>query len=104
MGKHLFLVVICLMALDLRAQSSLWDRPSDTDYVDLGLPSGVMWCAGNASGFCSYYEVVYQFGSQVPSLQDWSELEKSASGYGRAAVTRSRDPTAIPSRYLQRGA
>lgn len=87
MGKHLFLVVICLIALDLRAQSSLWDRPSDTDYVDLGLPSGVMWCAGNASGFCSYYEVFYQFGSQVPSLQDWRELEKkckwvwTGSGY-----------------------
>ena len=44
-------------------------------YTDLGLPSGTIWKNFNATGFYSYDEAVSQFGSRLPSKEQWEELK-----------------------------
>lgn len=43
-------------------------------YTDLGLPSGTIWKDFNATGFYTYNEAVSQFGSRLPSKEQWEEL------------------------------
>lgn len=43
-------------------------------YTDLGLPSGTLWKNFNATGFYTYDEAVSQFGSRLPTKQQWEEL------------------------------
>ena len=45
------------------------------DYTDLGLPSGTIWKNTNVTGFYSYDEAVSQFGSRLPTKEQWEELE-----------------------------
>lgn len=45
-------------------------------YIDLGLPSGTKWKNINTSGVYSYEEAVSQFGSRLPSKEQWEELKK----------------------------
>ena len=48
------------------------------EYVDLGLPSGTLWKVVNESdedGFFPYDEAVSQFGSQLPTKEQWEELK-----------------------------
>lgn len=70
MKKVFLLSMMCLMALTLNAQSS----STSTGYTDLGLPSGTMWKNYNAAGFYTYDEAVSQFGSRLPSKEQWEEL------------------------------
>ena len=44
-------------------------------YTDLGLPSGTIWKNFNATGFYTYDEAVSQFGSRLPSKEQWDELK-----------------------------
>jgi hypothetical protein len=44
-------------------------------YVDLGLPSGTLWKTFNATGFYSYEEAVTQFGTRLPTKEQWEELK-----------------------------
>ena len=44
-------------------------------YTDLGLPSGTIWKNFNATGFYTYDEAVSQFGSRLPSKEQWEELK-----------------------------
>ena len=44
-------------------------------YTDLGLPSGTIWKNFNATGFYTYGEAVSQFGSRLPSKEQWEELK-----------------------------
>lgn len=44
-------------------------------FVDLGLPSGTLWKATNESDFYDYYSAVSQYGCQVPSQEQWTELK-----------------------------
>ncbi|MBO4751462.1 MAG: trypsin-like peptidase domain-containing protein [Bacteroidales bacterium] len=44
-------------------------------YVDLGLPSGTLWCINNESGYFSYDEAVTRFGKHLPSREMWIELK-----------------------------
>lgn len=44
-------------------------------YTDLGLPSGTIWKNFNATGFYSYDEAVSQFGSRLPTKEQWEELK-----------------------------
>lgn len=44
--------------------------------VDLGLPSGTLWRDKNEEGgFYTYDEAVSQFGSRLPSKEQWEELK-----------------------------
>lgn len=44
-------------------------------YVDLGLPSGTLWKTFNATGFYTYEEAVNQFGTRLPTKEQWEELK-----------------------------
>lgn len=44
-------------------------------YTDLGLPSGTIWKNFNATGFYTYDVAVSQFGSRLPSKEQWEELK-----------------------------
>ena len=46
-----------------------------TDYTDLGLPSGTIWKNFNATGFYTYDEAFSQFGNRLPSKAQWEELK-----------------------------
>lgn len=45
------------------------------DYVDLGLPSGTIWYTSNETGFYTYEEAVSQFGTRLPTKEQWEELK-----------------------------
>ena len=48
---------------------------ASTGYTDLGLPSGTIWKNFNATGFYTYDEAVSQFGSRLPTKEQWEELK-----------------------------
>lgn len=50
-------------------------KPTAEGYTDLGLPSGTKWKNFNATGFYTYDEAVSQFGSRLPSKEQWEELK-----------------------------
>ena len=53
--------------------SSEQKRPSSTQgYVDLGLPSGILWKANNESGFYDYDSAVNKYGNKLPTHEHWS--------------------------------
>ena len=57
--------------------SSEQKRPSSTQgYVDLGLPSGILWKANNESGFYDYDSAVNKYGNKLPTQEQWSELKE----------------------------
>lgn len=78
-----FSIVLSAFMLTSCNHSSNIDNQSDNKiipqgYVDLGLPSGTLWKAVNESdedGFFSYDEAVSQFGSQLPTKEQWEELK-----------------------------
>lgn len=42
--------------------------------VDLALPSGTIWYTFNETGFYTYEEAVSQFGTRLPTIEQWKEL------------------------------
>ena len=50
-------------------------KPTAEGYTDLGLPSGTKWKNFNATGIYTYDEAVLQFGSRLPSKEQWEELK-----------------------------
>lgn len=70
--KRTLFAMMCLMALTMNAQS----------YVDLGLLSGTKWKTTNQKDaadakydFFTYDKAVSQFGSRLPSEEQWEELK-----------------------------
>lgn len=48
----------------------------ESDYVDLGLPSGTLWKSKNEKGmYYTYDEAVSQFGDNLPSREQFEELK-----------------------------
>ena len=43
-------------------------------WVDLGLPSGKLWCIDNEYGYFTFDEAVEKFQDQLPTIEDWQEL------------------------------
>lgn len=43
-------------------------------WVDLGLPSGKLWCIDNEEGYFTFDEAVEKFQDQLPTIEDWREL------------------------------
>lgn len=46
----------------------------DGNYIDLGLPSGTLWCDRGEPGYYSYDEAVSTFGNRLPSREQFEEL------------------------------
>ena len=48
----------------------------ESDYVDLGLPSGTLWKSKNEKGmYYTYDEAVSQFGDKLPTREQFAELQ-----------------------------
>lgn len=45
------------------------------EYIDLGLPSGKLWCIDNEEGYFTFDEAVEKFQDQLPTMEDWLELD-----------------------------
>ena len=43
-------------------------------WVDLGLPSGKLWCFDNEEGYFTFDEAAEKFQDQLPTIEDWQEL------------------------------
>ena len=88
--KLLFFSLICLMAMNLNAQS----------YVDLGLSSGIKWKSANEKGFYSYDEAISTFGNNVPSQEQWMELRNECdwtwSGMGYKVTGPNGNSIVLP--------
>lgn len=66
MKKIIIITMLCIVASYIKARS----------YVDLGLPSGTLWCTTNESGYYTYDDAVKNFGKRIPSKEQMSELVK----------------------------
>ena len=70
MKKVFSLCMVCLLAMSAMAQQS--------EYVDLGLPSGTWWGKTNAGGTYARYtydESVSKYGSKLPTKTQFEELK-----------------------------
>lgn len=70
MKKVFSLCMVCLLAMSAMAQQS--------EYVDLGLPSGTWWGKTNAGGTYARYtcdEAVSKYGSKLPTKTQFEELK-----------------------------
>ena len=45
-------------------------------YVDMGLPSGVLWKAQNEEGLMAFNDAKKKYGRSIPSMKQWEELKK----------------------------
>lgn len=59
-------------------------KPIESDWVDLGLPSGTLWKSSNETNpssvdndFYTYGEAVRKFGDQLPTKEQWEELKNN---------------------------
>ena len=70
------------------------------DYTDLGLPSGTIWKNFNATGFYTYDEAVSQFGSRLPTKEQWEELKSkcqwSWTGRGYKVIGPNGNSISLP--------
>ncbi len=67
MKKLFSLCLICFIAMSAMAQQS--------QYVDLGLPSGTLWKSCNDGKYFSYHEAIQLFGDNLPTLEQYQELK-----------------------------
>lgn len=49
------------------------------EYIDLGLPSGTLWCSENEEGYYTYDEAIEKFGDNLPTKEQWEELVNKCS-------------------------
>lgn len=70
MRKLFFLMVMCLAAPTMQAQTT-------PQYVDLGLPSGILWKTTNEKGYHDWESAKKQFGDKLPTEEQWEELKES---------------------------
>lgn len=45
-----------------------------TQYIDLGLPSGILWATENEPGYHQFNEAIKTFGESLPSSDAFAEL------------------------------
>lgn len=69
-------------------------------YTDLGLPSGTLWKNENQPGRYTHKEAVKEFGSQLPTKEQWEELRTecvwSWTGGGYKVTGRNRNYIILP--------
>ena len=51
-----------------------FDDDETLAWVDLGLPSGTLWCDRDYEGAYLDYEALKNFGDNLPSMEQWKEL------------------------------
>lgn len=91
MKKFSLGLFLCLFALAARAQN----------YVDLGLPSGILWADTNEPGVYTFEESVAAFkGEEIPAMWNFKELEELCTwrwnGSGYTVIGPSGDSIVFP--------
>jgi len=88
MKKIRFFSIVCLLALIIgslagcqqeeNGMNNVGNGGTQSEYVDLGLPSGTKWKIsnenGNGSGYYTYDEAIEAFGDKVPTKEQLEEL------------------------------
>ena len=92
MKKLQFFSVVCLLALFVVSLAGCKKEKvnnnggdgAQTEFVDLGLPSGTKWKASNETGgyqnvFYTYDEAVSAFGDKLPTKEQFEELKNKCT-------------------------
>ncbi len=75
MKKNSIIAILIIAAVSFSSSRTTTKKTVPQGYTDLGLPSGKIWKNFNATGFYTYDEAVSQFGSRLPTKEDWEELK-----------------------------
>ena len=90
MKRFLLLGITLLVSVAMLMTACKKDEPNknntetpDTDYVDLGLPSGTKWKSANETGgyngFYTFDEAVSTFGDKLPTKEQFEELKNNCT-------------------------
>ena len=90
MKKFLLIGITLMVSAAMLMIACKKDEPSknntettDTDYVDLGLPSGTKWKStnetGGHNGFYTFDEAVSTFGDKLPTKEQFEELKNNCT-------------------------
>ncbi|MBR2450092.1 MAG: hypothetical protein IKB40_01190 [Paludibacteraceae bacterium] len=100
MKKLFSFCLLCLFAVSAMAQSN---------YVDLGLPSGTLWKKTNEGGdstLYTYNEAVSRFGNKLPTNQQLEELKNKCTwtwtGSGYKVIGPNGESITLPAAGLHR--
>lgn len=77
----------------------------DTEFVDLGLPSGTLWKDSNENGFYDYENAIELFGDKLPSIIQLLELKTECQwiwmGNGYKIVGPSGKSIVLPAEFVE---
>ena len=98
MKKYWFLFIACVV---YSAVVNAQDVQKDMRYVDLGLPSGILWAEENEPGVYTFEETVEKFrGKDMPGMEEFRELVDICTwtwnGTGYTIVGPSGDSILLP--------
>lgn len=98
MKKSFFLFIACVVYC---AVVNAQDVQKDMRYVDLGLPSGILWADQNEAGVYTFEETVEKFrGKEMPGMDAFKELVDICTwtwnGTGYTIVGPSGDSILLP--------
>lgn len=102
MKKFFFLFIACVLcSAVVNAQNVQEEVQRDVRYVDLGLPSGILWAEENEPGVYTFEETVEKFrGKDMPSMEEFRELVDNCTwtwnGTGYTIVGPSGDSILLP--------
>jgi len=43
-------------------------------YIDMGVPSGILWAESNVNGYFEFEEAIERFGNELPTKEEFEEL------------------------------
>ena len=98
MKKYWFLFIACVV---YSAVVNAQDVQKDMRYVDLGLPSGILWAEENEPGVYTFEETVEKFrGKDMPGMEEFRELVDNCTwtwnGTGYTIVGVTGDSILLP--------
>lgn len=95
--KRIVLTVLCaawICALNAA------EPAQPAEYVDLGLPSGTLWKSSVEEGLFTHEQAVSQFGEQLPTKEQWTELKDSCqwkwNAKGYTVIGKNGDSIVLP--------
>jgi len=80
------------------------------NYIDLGLPSGLLWADENEEGLLTFDEAKERYGEQLPTIDEWKELisnckwEWDDEKKGMKVIGPNRKSIFLPTMGLRYGA
>lgn len=91
--KTIFTIIVCLVVTMMMAQ--------ETRYVDLGLPSGILWADQNEPGVYTFKETTEKYsGKEMPGMREFQELVDQCTwkwnGNGYTIIGANGDSIILP--------